>query len=83
VKYEGRSFVGHEPLPANVTDNELPRRGGDTVSGWTIFAICFTALLVGTWAAFTVFEIYRAEREVREVEAKGRAPHMPARGRRR
>ena len=51
------------------------------MSGWTIFTICFTTLLVGTWAALTVFEFYRANKRVREAEVKGRAARALERGR--
>jgi hypothetical protein len=51
------------------------------VSGWTIFTICFTTLLVGTWSAFTVFEFYRASKRVREAEVKARAARATSRGR--
>jgi hypothetical protein len=38
-----------------------------------MFTICFTTLLVGTWAAITVFEFYRANRREHEkVRARGR-----------
>lgn len=42
------------------------------MSGWTMFTICFTTLLVGTWMALTVFEFYRADRKVRQAELRGR-----------
>ena len=51
------------------------------VSGWTIFTICFTTLLVGTWAALTVYEFYRADKRVREAEVKARAERALSRGR--
>ena len=44
------------------------------VSGWIIFTICFTTLLVGTWSALTVFEFHRAERRMREAEPRVRPP---------
>ena len=43
------------------------------VSGWTMFTICFTTLLVGTWAAVTVLEFYRANTKLREAELRVRA----------
>jgi hypothetical protein len=43
------------------------------VSGWIIFTICFTTLLVGTWSAVTVLEFYRANRKMRLAELRGRA----------
>jgi hypothetical protein len=43
------------------------------MSGWTMFTICFTTLLVGTWAAVTVFEFHRANRKLREAELSVRA----------
>ena len=49
------------------------------MSGWIIFTICFTALLVGTWAALTVFEFYRADRRMREAKLSGRETRAPAR----
>lgn len=51
------------------------------MSGWTIFTICFTTLLVGTWAAFTVYMFYRAEKRMRAAEVKGRAGRATSRGR--
>lgn len=51
------------------------------MSGWTIFTICFTTLLVGTWSAFTVFEFHRANKRMREAESKERAARALSRGR--
>ena len=49
--------------------------GGEVtrVSGWIIFTVCFTTLLVGTWSAFTILEFYRADRKMREAERRGPA----------
>jgi hypothetical protein len=55
------------------------------VSGWIIFTICLTTLLVGTWAALTILEFYRADRKLKEAELRGAAPRAPSsspRGRR-
>ena len=41
------------------------------VSGWIIFTICFTALLVGMGSAFTAFQFYRAGRRMKEAELRG------------
>lgn len=51
------------------------------MSGWIIFTVCFTTLLVGTWAAVTVFEFYRADRKVREAELRLRDERRAARRR--
>lgn len=51
------------------------------MSGWIIFTICFTTLLVGAWSAFTVLEFYRTDKKMREAELEGAAPRSPARGR--
>ena len=51
------------------------------MSGWIIFTVCFTVLLVGTWSALTVLEFYRADRRMREAEASGRARRAAVRGR--
>ena len=40
------------------------------MSGWIIFTVCFTTLLVGTWSAFTVLEFYRAEKRLRGAELR-------------
>lgn len=53
------------------------------MSGWIIFTLCFTALLVGTWSAFTVYEFYRAGRRMREAELRRRGPRAEPGGRRR
>lgn len=44
------------------------------MSGWIIFTICFTTLLIGAWSALTIFEFYRANKRVREAELSARAP---------
>ncbi|MFL6256219.1 MAG: hypothetical protein ACJ74T_14515 [Pyrinomonadaceae bacterium] len=44
------------------------------MSGWTMFTICFTTLLVGTWVAVTVFEFYRSNRKMEAAELSVRAP---------
>ena len=49
------------------------------MSGWIIFTICFTTLLVGTWSAVTILVFYRANRQVREAEIKGPARRERAR----
>jgi hypothetical protein len=49
------------------------------VSGWIIFTICFTTLLVGTWSAVTILVFYRANKHVRGAEVK--APARRARAR--
>ena len=46
------------------------------MSGWIIFTICFTTLLVGTWMAITVLEFYRAEQRMKAAKVKGRAPRV-------
>ena len=51
------------------------------MSGWTIFTICFTTLLVGTWLALTILEFYRADRKMREVDVPGAAPRAAVRRR--
>ena len=55
--------------------------GGEVtrVSGWIIFTICFTTLLVGTWTALTILEFYRADRKLKEP--RGVAPRPAARRR--
>ena len=47
------------------------------MSGWIIFTICFTTLLVGTWSAITILEFYRADRKMREAELRGARPARP------
>ena len=47
------------------------------MSGWIVFTVCLTTLLVGTWAALTILEFYRAGRRMREAELRGRAPRVP------
>lgn len=49
------------------------------MSGWIIFTICFTTLLIGTWSALTIFEFYRANKRVREAESGGRDPRWRGR----
>jgi len=51
------------------------------VSGWIIFTICFTTLLVGTWSALTILEFYRADRKIKEAELRGAAPRAAVRRR--
>ena len=51
------------------------------VSGWIILTICFTTLLVGTWAAITILEFYRADRKMREADVSGAAPRAAVRRR--
>ena len=48
------------------------------MSGWMIFTICFTTLLVGAWSALTILEFYRANRRMREAEVKGLDPRAGA-----
>ena len=43
------------------------------MSGWIIFTICFTTLLVGTWSAVTILVFYRANKQTRGAEVKGLA----------
>jgi hypothetical protein len=42
------------------------------VSTWTIFAVCLTAVLLGTGSAFTLLSFYRADRKIKAAELKGR-----------
>ena len=51
------------------------------MSGWIIFTICFTTLLVGTWSALTILEFYRADRKIKEAELRGAAPRAAVRRR--
>lgn len=44
---------------------------GEKGCGWTIFAICFTALLLVTGSAFTLLEFYRADKRLKESEGYG------------
>ena len=48
------------------------------MSGWIIFTICFNTLLVGTWAAVTVYEFYRADKRMKEAETQRRAARVLA-----
>ena len=50
------------------------------MSGWIMLTICFTTLLVGTWAALTILEFYRADRKMREAEPGGVRPVTRGRG---
>ncbi len=50
------------------------------MSGWIIFAVCFTTLLVGMWSAVTVLEFYRANRKMKEAEAERLSRRVPGRG---
>lgn len=51
------------------------------MSGWIVFNICFTVLLVGAWSAFTVLVFYRADRRMREAEARRPERRAQTRGR--
>ena len=51
------------------------------MSGWIIFTICFTTLLVGTWLALTILEFHRADRKMKEAELRGAARRTEARRR--
>lgn len=50
------------------------------MSGWIIFTVCFTTLLVGTWSAVTVLEFYRANRKLKEAEAERLSRRVQGRG---
>jgi hypothetical protein len=49
------------------------------VSGWIIFTICFTTLLVGTWSAVTILVFYRASKQTTGAEVEELAPRARAR----
>jgi hypothetical protein len=41
------------------------------VSTWIIFAVCFTAVLLGAGSAFTLLAFYRAGRKMKEADSRG------------
>ena len=49
------------------------------MSTWTIFAICFTTLLLGAGSAFTLLAFFRADRKMRAAESKALAQRAGAR----
>ena len=50
------------------------------MSGWTIFAVCYTVLLLAAGSAFTLFSFYRADRRLRKAELKARGARARSRG---
>ena len=43
------------------------------MSTWTVFAVCFTTLLLITGSAFTLLAFYRAGKRLKEAELRGGA----------